>query len=82
MANVVNNVLPLMIAIAGVILIFVFSLQRAGMVLLLTLGVLLALTLLDLGTNRPTSSDIGCFAVALILGGFAMLTKVGAKDNE
>jgi hypothetical protein len=78
----VTNVLPLMIAIAGVILVFVLPLQRAGMALMLLLGTLLALTLLDLGTNRPTSTDIGCFALALIIGGFAMLTKIGTQDNE
>jgi hypothetical protein len=77
-----NDFLPLTLAIVGVVLIFVLPVQRAGLALALLLGSLLGLTLLDLGLHEPTSSDIGGFALALMVGGFALLTRVDTKDKR
>jgi membrane-bound ClpP family serine protease len=77
-----DDFLPLTLAIIGVVLIFVLPVQRAGMTLALLLGILLGLTLLDLGLHRPTSSDIGGFALALMVGGFALLTRVDTRDKK
>jgi hypothetical protein len=77
-----NDFLPLTLAIVGVVLIFALPVQRAGMTLLLLLGCLLGLTLLDLALHQPTSSDIGGFALALMVGGFALLTRVDTRDKE
>lgn len=77
-----NDFLPLTLAIVGVVLIFVLPVQRAGLALALLLGSLLGLTLLDLGLHAPTSSDIGGFALALMVGGFALLTRVDTKDKK
>ena len=77
-----NDFLPLTLAIIGVVLIFVLPVQRAGMTLTLLLGTLLGLTLLDLGLHEPTSSDIAGFALALMVGGFALLTRVDTKDKK
>jgi hypothetical protein len=77
-----NDFLPLTLAIVGVVLIFVLPVQRAGMTLALLLGSLLGLTLLDLALHAPTSSDIAGFALALMVGGFALLTRVDTKDKR
>ena len=77
-----NDFLPLTLAIIGVVLIFVLPVQRAGMTLTLLLGTLLGLTLLDLGLHEPTSFDIAGFALALMVGGFALLTRVDTKDKK
>jgi len=77
-----NDFLPLTLAILGVVLIFVLPVQRAGMTLALLLGSLLGLTLIDLGLHRPTASDIGGFALALMVGGFALLTRVDTRDKK
>jgi len=77
-----NDFLPLTLAIVGVVLIFVLPVHRAGLTLGLLLGSLLGLTLLDLGLHAPTSSDIAAFALALMVGGFALLTRVDTKDKR
>jgi hypothetical protein len=74
--------LPLMIAIAGTVLIVAVPLRHAGLTLALLLGGLMALTLFDLSTHRPTSSDIGGFGLALMVGGFALLARANMTDKE
>jgi hypothetical protein len=78
----IDDFMPLMLALVGVGLIFVLPAQRAGMTLALLLSGLLGLTLIDLALHRPTSSDIGGFALALMVGGFALLMRVDTTDKK
>ncbi len=70
--------------IAGVGLVFLAfgPIRHTGLIFTLTLVVTLALTVFDMSTHQPTSTDLAGLTLALMLGGAALFIRSerGMKD--
>jgi hypothetical protein len=67
--------ISLCIAIIGLVLLAAAPLHRTGMILALTVGATLGLTLFDMGTHQDTRSDLAGFTLALMLGGIGLFIR-------
>jgi hypothetical protein len=65
----------LIVAIIGLALLVVAPIQHTGLIFGLTLVTTLGLTLFDMSTHAPTSTDLAGFTVALMIGGFALFIR-------
>jgi hypothetical protein len=67
--------LSLFIAVIGLVFLALGPIRRTGMTFVLTLIATLGITVFDMSTHQPTSTDLAGFAVALMLGGPALLVR-------
>ncbi|OBH01241.1 MULTISPECIES: hypothetical protein [unclassified Mycobacterium] len=67
--------LSLFIAVIGLVFLALGPIRYTGMTLVLTLLTTLGITVFDMSTHQPTSTDITGFALALMLGGPALLVR-------
>jgi hypothetical protein len=65
----------LCVAIMGLALLVVAPIRHTGLIFGLTLGITLALTVFDMSTHAPTSTDLVGFTLALMIGGFALFIR-------
>jgi hypothetical protein len=72
----------LFIAGTGLVLLTVGPVRYTGPIFMLILATTLALTVFDMSTHQPTSTDLTGFALALMLGGTAVFIRNerGMKD--
>jgi hypothetical protein len=72
----------LLIAGVGLVLLGMGPVRYTGLIFILTLAVTLALTIFDMSTHQPTSTDLAGFTLALMLGGAALFIRNerGMKD--
>lgn len=72
----------LFIAGIGLVLLAVGPIRYTGLIFTLTLAATLLLTVFDMSTHQPTSTDLAGFTLALMLGGAALFirTERGMKD--
>lgn len=72
----------LFIAGIGLALLAIGPTRHTGLIFTLTLVTTLMLTVFDMSTHRPTSTDLAGFILALMLGGAALFIRNerGMKD--
>ncbi len=72
----------LFVAGIGLVLLTFGPIRHTGLIFTLTLAVTLALTVFDMSTHQPTSTDLAGFTLALMLGGPALFIRneKGMKD--
>jgi hypothetical protein len=64
--------LSLFIALVGLVLLALGPIRHTGMIFVLTLVTTLMITVFDMSTHQPTSTDLAGFILALMLGGTAL----------
>ncbi len=67
--------LSLFIAIIGLVFLALAPIRYTGMIFVLTLLSTFGITAFDVSTHQPTSIDVTGFALALMLGGQALLIR-------
>jgi hypothetical protein len=67
--------ISLFVAIIGLALLVVAPIRHTGLIFGLTLAITLGLTLFDMSTHAPTSTDLTGVTVALMIGGFALFIR-------
>jgi hypothetical protein len=63
------------IAVIGLVFLALGPIRHTGVIFVLTLVATLGITMFDMSTHQPTSTDLAGFAVALMLGGPALLMR-------
>lgn len=67
--------LSLFIALVGLVFLALAPTRYTGMIFVLTLLTTFGITAFDMSTHQPTSTDVTGFALALMLGGPALLIR-------
>jgi hypothetical protein len=68
-------VVSLCVAIIGLALLVFAPIRHTGMIFASTLGVTLLLTIFDMSTHAPTSTDLIGFVLTLMVGGIALFIR-------
>jgi len=67
--------ISLCIAVTGLVLLALAPIRHTGTIFTLTLAATLLLTVFDMSTHQPTSTDLVGFILALMLGGVALFIR-------